>query len=68
MRSFPSSEGRKKKSRVKHVAENALDIIIQHYHSLAMMSSHFHIIDPCLEVSFYEMFIKKQHQREAYLL
>lgn len=48
MRSFPSREGRKKKSRVKHVAENALDIIIQHYHSLTMMSLHFHIISPCL--------------------
>lgn len=48
MRSFLSRE-RRKKSRVKHVAENALDIIIRHYHSLAMMSSHFHIVSPCLE-------------------
>lgn len=60
MRSFPSREGRKK-SRVKHVTENALDIIIWHYHSLAMMSSHFHIISPCLEelVSFNEICLFK---------
>lgn len=49
MRSFPSREGRKKKSGMKHVAENALDIIIWHYHSLPMMSSHVHIISPWLE-------------------
>lgn len=47
MRSFPSREGRRK-SRVKHVAENALDITIRHYHSLPMMSSHFHTISPWL--------------------
>lgn len=45
---IPFQGGKKKKSRVKHVAENALDIIIQHYHSLTMMSLHFHIISPCL--------------------
>lgn len=55
MRSFPSREGRRK-SRVKHVAENALDIIIRHYHSLPMMSSHFHIIKPMIrKVSFTEI-------------
>lgn len=68
MRSFPSREERKK-SRVKHVAENALDIIIRHYHSLAMMSSHFHIISPCLE-EFHLMkyvYLNTQHKRKAYL-
>lgn len=33
--------GGKKKTRVKHTAENALDIIIRHDHSWAVMSSHF---------------------------
>lgn len=69
MRSFPSREGRKKKSRVKHTAENALDIIIWHYHSLAMMSSHFHIIKPGLG-EFHLMkcvYLKTQHKWGAYL-
>lgn len=52
-------QGRKEKSRVKHTAENALDIIIRYYHSLAMMSSHFHIISPWLRrVSFIEICLK----------
>ena len=68
IRSFLSKEGRKK-LRVKHVVENALDIIIQHYHSLAM-SSHFHIISPCLE-EFHLMkyvYLKTQHNRKPTLL
>lgn len=59
--SLPEKEG-KRKSRVKHVAENALDIIIRHYHSLAMMSSQLHKIGPCLgEVSFNEIYLFKKH-------
>lgn len=60
MRSFPSREGRRK-SRVKHVAENALDITIRHYHSLPMMSSHFHIIGPWLGKFHFEINLFKKH-------
>ena len=61
--SLPEKEG-KRKSRVKHVAENALDIIIRHYHSLTMMSSQLHKIGPCLgEVSFNEIYLFKNTTR-----